>query len=143
MPCIVTKRGKNRWKAVVRVKEVRREKLFGSADNKKEYREAVKWEEAMRVQILEELEKLKETETVTVSTTILDWANQYLDFGQQRFSKGTFNEKRECFLRLFGDIPKDKLINELTIQDGLRILSKQAKQRSGNAANKDRLVAGE
>jgi len=67
----------------------------------------------------------------------MEWANEYLDYAKQNFSKKTFDEKRGAFKRLlksYGDEPVNK-INKINVSSFLR---NEFKARSGNAANKDR-----
>lgn len=71
--------------------------------------------------------------------TAFSWANDYLDFAKERFSKKTFEEKRSAFVRFFKKFSPDLPIAEgLQMAEVLAHLREQAKERSGYAANKDR-----
>jgi len=67
-----------------------------------------------------------------------DWAKQYLDYAQAGFAEKTYLEKRLAFKLLFQSIDPTSFVESLTPAIMLRHLQKQMKNRSGNAANKDR-----
>ena len=80
----------------------------------------------------------------TVTTSLGDWAQKYLNYARSRFSTKTYKEKCLAFRLLFKEIDKALSINELKPADVLKYVVKQKEERSGYAANKDRknLVAG-
>jgi integrase len=88
-------------------------------------REAVKWEVA---------EKGRVAEIVTAS--LMAWATAYFDFAQSRYTSKTYDEKRLAFRGLFQAVSPDAV--NLSAKDVLAFLQRQAKERSGNAANKQR-----
>jgi integrase len=67
-----------------------------------------------------------------------DWAELYLDYVKVCFSEKTYLEKRLAFRKLFESIDPTKRVETLTPAILLPHLQKQLKERSGNAANKDR-----
>jgi integrase len=107
----------------------RKQKLFPDA-SKKSRREAFQWEK-------EALEKLKEEEIHMASLTILDWANHYLGYAQQNFSKSTYSEKKSVFKRL-GAMLGNIRVETITTPTASKFLQKENAERSGYAANKDR-----
>lgn len=136
MPSLITKRGKKRWRATVMVNSQRKDKLF--PDNSKEtFREAVSWEK-------EEKDRLEKEQTVMDCLTMFDWAEEYLDYAESNFVKKTYKEKKSAFATLFKCVDADSGLDTMTPSVAMKHLMKQAKDRSGNAANKDRknLAAG-
>ncbi len=135
MPGLITKRGKKRWRAQIMVNGILRQKLFPNA-TKKSYRDAVAWES--------ETKKLLESETDTDSWTLLDWANEYLDYSNERYAQKTYKEKRSVFERLIRVFSPEMHVLDLSPAKCMSFLRKQASARSGYAANKDRknLAAG-
>ncbi|MCK5679311.1 integrase, partial [bacterium] len=75
---------------------------------------------------------------MTTTTSLGEWALNYLNFAQTKFSRKTYLEKSACFRRFFSAIAKEKDVNDLGPGDVLKHLTKQATKRSGYAANKDR-----
>ncbi|MBF0477743.1 MAG: site-specific integrase [Deltaproteobacteria bacterium] len=82
------------------------------------------------------------TKTDTVS--LIDWANQYLDYSKMRVSAKTYKEKVVVFKALFSLIDKDTPADTLTPTQCLKFLSKIAKDKTGHRANRYRknLTAG-
>ena len=80
----------------------------------------------------------------TVTISLGDWAQKYLNYARSRFSTKAYNEKCLAFRLFFKEIDKALSINELKPADVLKYVVKQKEERSGYAANKDRknLVAG-
>ncbi|MEN6375082.1 MAG: site-specific integrase [Smithella sp.] len=72
------------------------------------------------------------------------WANEYLTEAESRFVADTFQEKTAAFARFFKDteIKSDSSIQELKSTICRNFLRKQAHERSGYAANKDRKNLG-
>ena len=82
-------------------------------------------------------------QTFTETVMVLDWADRYLDFCQERFAEVTYEGKREAFDWLtteVGDVP----VESLSAGQMLNVLSNIRRQRTGYTANKVRkdLVAG-
>ena len=72
-------------------------------------------------------------------TSLLEWSVRYLEYSKERHTRKTYkSEKLAAFIRLFVVVDRDTLVDDLTVADCLRVLDKQAKERSGNAANKDK-----
>ncbi len=130
MPTLIRRSGMKRWRASVMVSGKVRQKLFPD-DTKDSYRAAVLWESQAK-------SELQQRETDMGSWSILDWANEYLDFAKQRFVKSTYEEKVRTMRRLLKAIPPATLVEDLTTPMALRFLQAEAKNRSGYAANKDR-----
>lgn len=105
--------------------------------------EAQKWEREMsdyyKKLLKEEPEALKQ-----ISTSLLDWANGYLEFAKIICGRDTFVEKEGTFRRFFEQIPHSTSVRDLEAGVVLKYFQRQTEKRSGNAANKDRknLVAG-
>lgn len=138
MPSVVMKRGTFRYRASVTVQKVTRQKIFQD-DSQKSKREAYLWEEETRKKLEKEL-----SQTNTVSLTVGEWVNQYLEEGEQRFSKVTFEEKKSAFKRFFNEsgLNKDSRIEDINLTICRNFLIKQNRERSGYAANKDRKNLG-
>ncbi len=71
--------------------------------------------------------------------SILEWSVKYLEYSKVRHTAKTFkSEKVVAFNRFFAVVDKDTLVEDLTAADCLRMLEMRAKEKSGNAANKDK-----
>lgn len=138
MPSIIMKRGKLRYRASVTVQKVTRQKIFQD-NSQKSKREAYLWEEEAKRKLETEL-----SQTNTVYLTVGEWVNQYLEEGEQRFSKVTFEEKKSVFRRFFNEsgLAKDSRIEDINLTICRNFLIKQNRERSGYAANKDRKNLG-
>jgi len=115
-----------KWVAQVRKQGMRKEKVFSTK------KEAIEWETQQRKLTPEDWQK--KTNTVC----LLDWANAYLDFSQTKFTEKTYKEKKAVFRRFFREINPALSVDKLKPFMVLTYLQKQAKRRSGYAANKDR-----
>ena len=136
MPSLITKRGKKRWRAGVMVNGQKSSKLF--PDNSKQaYRHAVLWEK-------EERERIENEQTAMDCLTMLDWAEEYLDYAKNNWVKKTYGEKKGALTRLFKNVDADSSLDIMAPSLAMKHLMTEAKTRSGNAANKDRknLAAG-
>ena len=133
MPAICKRRGEMRWRAQVKAdRVVVASKWFGPGPKGgPEYRKAITWEEEAK-------KRLETTPTVTASLTLLDLANQYLDFAQERHTDKTYKEKAKAFKELLKMLPPETPLEGIATPAALRHLRGQAMARSGNAANKDR-----
>jgi integrase len=138
MPSLIKKRGTMRYRASVTVNGMVRQKVFKD-NSQKSKREAYLWEEKVRKELEEEQSK-----TSMVSLAVGDWINQYLEEAEQRFAKVTFDEKKAAFTKFFTDtgLTKDSPIESVTLTVCRNYLIKQNRERSGNAANKDRKNLG-
>jgi integrase len=94
--------------------------------------EAAHWEEKK----LNELGLLSNQPTATVS--LLELATKYLDYAESKFIRKTYNEKKLAFRMLLKSVDPYMDASQLHKGDVLVHLAQQAKQRSGNSANKDR-----
>ncbi|MFP4668213.1 MAG: tyrosine-type recombinase/integrase [Desulfobacterales bacterium] len=115
-----------KWKAQVRKEGLRQEKTF---DTKKE---AIDWETKMRKKPADEW--VEKTDTVCLA----DWAQQYLDYAEAKFSEKTYKEKKAMFKLFFKQVVPELPVGKLTSKTVLNYVLEQRKQRSGYAANKDR-----
>ncbi|MFP4572916.1 MAG: tyrosine-type recombinase/integrase [Desulfobacterales bacterium] len=115
-----------KWKAQVRKEGLRQEKTF---DTKKE---AIDWETKMRKKPADEW--VEKTNTVCLN----DWAQQYLDYAEAKFSEKTYKEKQTMFKLFFKQVDPELPVAELTPKKVMGYVLEQRKQRSGYAANKDR-----
>lgn len=124
MPCKVKKKGKVKWLASVMQNGKRRQRLCDTRN------EALEWEVAQR--------NIKvEPQTHTDSLTILEWANQYLDFSE-KFSSRTQWEKKAAFKALLRKVNPESDPADLQPGQVLKALQPVAKSQSGHAANKMR-----
>ncbi|WP_319585436.1 site-specific integrase [uncultured Desulfobulbus sp.] len=95
-------------------------------------KEAIEWEAAQRQKTAGE-----RSETHTIS--LLEWATAYLEFCEKKFVVNTFEEKKRAFRILFaGGVDPQLPVETLQPFVLLKHFQKQAGERSGNAANKDR-----
>ncbi len=133
MPTIDKNRG-NKWRGRVKLpcgKEVTR--LYGAGRKYgPEWMKAREWE----------VETLRDAAEASLKISVpvllpLDWAVQYLEDVQQRWSEKTFMEKRGA-LKRFLEYTKEYSLKDYTPGYVLPYLQGQCKQRSGYAANKDR-----
>lgn len=122
------KEGKTKTVYIGQVKknERRVEKRF------KTRKEALAWEMKMKNQSSEDW--LKKTNTVSLG----DWSLHYLDYAKDKFSKGTYEEKKAVFLRFFGMVNPTTSTEQLNPAQAMQYSQVQMKERSGYAANKDR-----
>lgn len=95
-------------------------------------RDALNWEAEIRNAPAESLL------TPTASLTLIEWANQYLEFAGSKFVEKTFQEKRIAFKRFFLGVEPSMPVDRLSAGMVLKHLQGIAKSRSGHAANKDR-----
>lgn len=138
MPSKITKKGRTRWRACVRVttpdgRKLQQQRLFGgtAADR----REATMWEDRTRAEMVRAIHAPADT------ICGLDaWAIAYLDHVQATQSLAAYREKRTAFQLLIrqNGFPEDAGMDVLTVPLAFRHLQRQAQERSGNAANKDR-----
>jgi integrase len=134
MPTETTRRGKLRWRAVVKVNgKIVASKWFGGGT--KEHRKAVLWEEEWKHSALQQ-------KSVPVPK-LSDWTLAYLEDVQIRFAHSTFEEKRTAMTRLMKSLG-DQDVTVITPGVALRFLENQCQNRSGYSANRDRknLAAG-
>ena len=80
----------------------------------------------------------KEPEIDTDLLILLDFAEDYLDDVERRFTKKTYEEKKYAFKSLLSSISPDTPVEDISPADALKYLQKQADTRSGYAANRDR-----
>lgn len=133
MPALIKKFNPPRWRGVVTVDGVRKEKLFPDGSEKSR-RAAERWEEQQR-------RSLKDpTPTGTASPTLIDLGNAFLDFVKERQSRQTYVEKLAVMKRAIKHFGGDTLIEDIQVAEALKFLSEQNRNRSGYAANKDRKV---
>jgi len=138
MPSKIMKRGILRYRASVTVQGQTIQKMYPD-ESKKSYQAALIWERETK----KELER-KLSQTSTASLAIGTWSNEYLTEGENRFVKDTFQEKKAAFARFYKDtgLQREFPVQDLSITICRRFLLKQAKERSGYAANKDRKNLG-
>jgi len=116
-----------KWRAHKMIDGKRRTKLFKNKITAK------KWEAG------QSQESFAEQQIDTDSLTIFEWATEYLDHAKMTVVYKTYNEEKvPAFKRLMKEMTPELSIDRLNPDVCLRFLSKQSKERSGNAANKDR-----
>jgi integrase len=94
--------------------------------------EAIAWESEIRKAPEENLMINSE------SLTLIEWATKYLEYSKAKFAGLTFNEKRLVFKRFFKSVDPLLTVNKIKPVQVLNYLRKQATERSGYAANKDK-----
>jgi integrase len=124
---------KKKWRAQVRRSGVKKTQLCDTRA------EAVKWEVDQKGIPLNEF--LNGTPTVF---SLAEWAEEYLTFAREKFSKKSYDEKRLALREFFKTVNPKLEPTMLTSIVVLKHFNAQAKGRSGYAANKDRknLIAG-
>ena len=95
MPSRIKRRGVLRYMASITVQGQMRQKIFSDA-SKETYREAIEWESRTK----KDLEK-KLSQIDMASLLMVNWANEYHEEAESRFSSCTFKEKRTAFARFF------------------------------------------
>lgn len=119
-----------RWRGVVKMDgRVVETRLFGTGPAAK--REAAQWELDTR----KEMEK--QAPTPSDSPSVLDWANKYLAYSEQKHSKKTFKEKISTFKFFLPHTRENDLLN-ISPALAMGYLQAQCKARSGYAANKEK-----
>ena len=94
--------------------------------------EALGWEAEIRKSPEESLM------TPLESLTLLEWATKYLEYSKAKFVEKTFDEKKTIFKRFFKSIDPQLTVDKIKPVQVLNYLRKQATNRSGYAANKER-----
>lgn len=99
-------------------------------------KEALLWEAEERARLKTVAIQPEKIRTVS----LLGWATAYLEYSEEQFVKSTFEEKRFAFKQLFRHpgVNPSQSASELFPKVVLEHLQNQAKERSGNGANKDR-----
>ncbi len=126
MPYKRKRRNKTQWIADVMCNGKRYYKIFNTKT------EALAWESETRKSPEESLM------TPSESLKLIEWATKYLEYSQVRFAGLTFNEKRLAFKRFFKSVDPLLPVDKLKPVQVLNYLRKQATERSGYAANKER-----
>lgn len=74
------------------------------------------------------------------TVTVLEWANEYLDFAKERFSDKTYNEKRKACAGLLRELghSSGSDVCSLSLPAVMSALRARSRRDGGNAANKDR-----
>ncbi len=114
---------RGKWRGVVKIQGRRFSDSFATR------REATKWENEFRKDAIAEIRP-----TVNVK----EFARQYLQFAESRFSKHTYEEKVSLVDRFMGYLGSDLPVDEIISRHVQGYLLEQAKTRSNNCANRDR-----
>ena len=112
---------KNKWRAVVTIRGRRYTALLPTK------KAAVSWELDKREQLSKQPEGI----------TLLNFCTKYLDYAE-RFTPKTYQEKHAVCKRILTQWEPDTLVDSITSDMAEDYLLLQKKQRSANAANKDR-----
>ncbi|NLE25300.1 MAG: site-specific integrase, partial [Clostridiaceae bacterium] len=122
------RRGKNKteWVADVMRSGKRYYKIFHTKA------EAIAWESEIRTRPVESLMIHSD------SLKLIDWATKYLEYSKVKFAEKTFDEKKRVFKRFFKSVDPSLTVYDLKPVQVLNYLRKQATERSGYAANKER-----
>lgn len=125
-----------KWLGQVKNKGVRDRRLFETKA------EAIEWEVNQKKGIPEVHPIAPEPETTkTVTVSLADWSNKYLDYSL-RYSPKTYSEKKSALKRMIQAFGKDTAVESIKPGQALELLQKQFQERSGYAANKDRKNLG-
>ncbi len=100
--------------------------------------DAVIWERKKRKELISPPKPLPVPELKISTPSLYDFATMYLDHAKNRHSQKTYNEKRLAFRCLFKVFSPRTAVDQLHKGMMLDYFTKQARARSGNAANKDR-----
>ena len=92
------------------------------------------WEADWRRKPIEEWESTE----IPTGFSLIDWAEEYLNFAKVRFTPKVYDEKRFIFKRFFKAVDPEMLVSAITPRIALNYLQEQATVRSGYAANKER-----
>lgn len=124
---------KKKWRGTVLREGNRRQELFDLKSDAKE------WEANQKALPLE-----KFLERTPTEFSLAEWSTKYLDHVKAAYEDKTYLEKRLAFEQFFLSFKPTLHPGDLDPGDLLEHFEKQAKARSGNAANKDRknLIAG-
>lgn len=126
MPYKRKKKNKVQWIADVMREGRRFYRIFSTKS------EAIAWESEIRKNPLENLM------TPSESLKLIEWATKYLEFAETKFTDKTFKEKKTVFKRFFKNVNPLLSVDIIKPVQVLNHLRKQATERSGYAANKDR-----
>ena len=111
------KRG-HKWVAEVRRKGKRKQAIFRTKT------EALTWEVEWRRKPLEDWEE----PVMTTESSLIDWANDYLNYAKVRFTPKTYDEKRFIFKRFFKAVDPEMLVSEISPRLALNYLQKQVEE---------------
>ena len=126
MPYKRKKKNKVEWIADVMRNGKRYYKIFNTKT------EAIGWESEIRKSPEESLM------TPLESLKLIEWATKYLEYSKVKFVVKTFDEKRTVFKRFFKSVGPLLTVDKIKPVQVLNYLRKQATERSGYAANKER-----
>jgi integrase len=118
---------KKKWRGTVFRSGYRKQEMFNLKSDAKE------WEVGQKALPLEKF--LAETLTVY---SLAQWSDEYLDHAKRKYVRKTYDEKARAFRWLFLSVKPE--LEPARLHPGiiLKHFEKAAKERSGNAANKDR-----
>ncbi len=118
------KQKNGKWRATKMINGQRKTRVFPKR------RDAVNWE------VVQDSTP-SETGTNT-DCSLIEWATAYLDYCESRYSKKTFGEKKLSLRMFCKEHNPDTPVRVITAGLCLKHLTRQAEERSNNAANKDR-----
>lgn len=130
MPYKRVRSGKTRWIGAVMLNGQRIERVFETKTEAKE------WEADTRKGTSPTL--TTHPQQKTPSTSLHEWASKYLEHALTTLTREVFTEKRGVFKRFFKTVSPALSADALEKRHVLEYLQRQAKERSGNAANRDR-----
>jgi len=126
MPYKRKRKNKTEWIADVMRNGKRYYKIFHTKT------EALAWESEIRKSPEESLM------TPSESLKLIEWATKYLEYSKAKFVVKTFDEKKTIFKRFFKCVDPLMTVDKIKPVLVLNYLKKQATERSGYAANKER-----
>lgn len=112
-----------KWRATKMIAGKRKTRLFVTKT------EAKKWEAA---QTEEDWRPKEEIPTVCW----LDFATEYLQMAEEKYSEKTFDEKKLVFRRTFRTISPQQMVEKTTVAQAADVIRSVARESSGYAANK-------
>ena len=124
---------KKKWIAAVKKtlngRQYRKQKLF--LKEKDAHHFEVQWKNATADEW--------KAESQTRIICLHDWATEYLSYSETKHDKSkTYSEKRAAFKRLLEMYDPNLPLEHMSLGKSLKYFQKQEKNRSGNAANRDR-----
>lgn len=132
MPTETLRRGKRRWRAVVKQDgRIVASKWFGPGPKGRSA--AVLWEAEWRKKAAEEQAKILSPEPVPLA-----WIVAYLEDARRRYAGRTYWEKKTAMDKLLAFVGEGGTLSGITPGVALKFLHAQVDERSGHVANRDR-----
>ncbi|ACS79493.1 tyrosine-type recombinase/integrase [Maridesulfovibrio salexigens] len=148
MPTLDKRQKMSRWKGVVQVDGVRKEKRFHD-ESDESYQQAVEWENQQRqnlkkgiieevvAQIKKEVVEHKDSSVINSmsSVTLKEFADQYVEYCTGRINPRSVKEKRRHFNTLIAHFTESCFVEEITAFKMNKFLQEVLKTKTGNMVN--------